>query len=134
MRTLAGPDAHIHFSSLSESSTASLSKDFHQTSEKLADAQCHQQGILDLIKSRGINLDRVCLLDPKAEQALSPEDGDERFYWFLFGVRRPPFLYFCRLSRLTQLPLGNSRCFLFSVSRMRSEFEIRNYRRRPSSR
>lgn len=88
MRTLAGPGAHIHFTSLSTSSAASLSKEFQQNSEELADAQCHRQGILDLMKSRGISLDRVCLLDPKAEQALSPEDGDERFDWFLFGVRR----------------------------------------------
>jgi ribosome biogenesis SPOUT family RNA methylase Rps3 len=33
----------------------------------------------------------VCLLDPKAEHALSPEDGD-RFEWFLFGVQC--FIYF----------------------------------------
>lgn len=93
MRTLAGPGAHIHFTSLSKSSTASLSKEFHQNSENLANTQCHQQGILDLIKSRGVSLDRVCLLDPKAEQALSPEDGDKRFDWFLFGVRIFSFFF-----------------------------------------
>ena len=27
-------------------------------------------------------LEKVCLLDPKAEKVLSPEDGDSRFQWF----------------------------------------------------
>ena len=39
------------------------------------------------MKTSGMELDKVCLLDPKAEAALSPEDGDGRFEWFLFGVR-----------------------------------------------
>jgi ribosome biogenesis SPOUT family RNA methylase Rps3 len=39
------------------------------------------------MEASGIELDKVCLLDPKAEAALSPEDGDGRFEWFLFGVR-----------------------------------------------
>ena len=43
-------------------------------------------GVLDLMKASGVLLDKVCLLDPKAEKALSPEDGDGRFQWFLFGV------------------------------------------------
>jgi len=38
------------------------------------------------MKASGVELDKVCLLDPKAETALSPEDGDGRFEWFLFGV------------------------------------------------
>jgi ribosome biogenesis SPOUT family RNA methylase Rps3 len=48
--------------------------------------------VLDLIKDNdaaggtGKRLERVCLLDPKAEQELSPEDGDGRFEYFLFGV------------------------------------------------
>ena len=39
------------------------------------------------MEASGIELDKVCLLDPKAENALSPEDGDGQFEWFLFGVR-----------------------------------------------
>ena len=39
------------------------------------------------MEASGVELDKVCLLDPKAETALSPEDGDGRFEWFLFGVR-----------------------------------------------
>jgi len=34
---------------------------------------------------RGVPIEKVCLLDPKAEKELSPEDGDGRFEWFLFG-------------------------------------------------
>ncbi len=34
-----------------------------------------------------VRLDKVCLLDPKAELALTPADGDGVFEWFLFGVR-----------------------------------------------
>ena len=47
---------------------------------------CHQIGVLDLMKASDILLEKVCLLDPKAEKELSPEDGDGRFQWFLFGV------------------------------------------------
>lgn len=41
---------------------------------------------MDLMKQAGIPLEKVCLLDPKAEKELAPEDGDGRFQWFLFGV------------------------------------------------
>ncbi|KXN82872.1 hypothetical protein AN958_02083 [Leucoagaricus sp. SymC.cos] len=90
MRTFAGPGSTIHFASLSKTSSSSLSGEFHSESESLAKVQCHQEGILDLMKTHGISLDRVCLLDPKAEKALSPEDGDGTFDWFLFGVRDNP--------------------------------------------
>ncbi|KAI9628124.1 hypothetical protein KEM48_011802 [Puccinia striiformis f. sp. tritici PST-130] len=45
---------------------------------------CTRLSILDLMKSLGVALEDVCLLDPKAEQELKPEDGS-RFRWFLFG-------------------------------------------------
>ncbi len=130
MRTLAGPGAHIHFTSLSKLSAAFLSREFQQNSEPLANVQCYQQGILDLIKSRGVSLDRVCLLDPKAERGLSPEDGGERFDWFLFGVRRPSplSLSLTKVRRPTRSSVGNSRCFIFSVSQIKWEIEARNYR------
>ena len=47
---------------------------------------------MDLMKNSGISINKVCLLDPKAEQELSPEDGDS-FEWFLFGVRNLPWSY-----------------------------------------
>jgi len=86
MQTLAGPGAEIHFTSLSKSSSSSLSAEFSSTSETLANAQCHTDGVLDLMKAHGKSLDRICLLDPKADKPLSPEDGNGTFDWFLFGV------------------------------------------------
>jgi ribosome biogenesis SPOUT family RNA methylase Rps3 len=84
MRMLAGPAAKIHFTSLSKASRDSLSTVFGSEAG-LADASCHQEGVLELLKAQ-TSLEKVCLLDPKAELALSPEDGDGRFEWFLFGV------------------------------------------------
>ncbi|KAJ7068741.1 SAM-dependent RNA methyltransferase [Mycena amicta] len=86
MRTLAGPSAQIHFTHLSSASRSSLSSVFG-SAEGLADPSCHQAGVLELMKEQvsGAALQKVCLLDPKAEKALAPEDGDGRFEWFLFG-------------------------------------------------
>ncbi|KAG5644472.1 hypothetical protein DXG03_008296 [Asterophora parasitica] len=84
MRILAGELSQVHFTHLSKSSSESLSKTF-QPQAGLADAFCHEIGVMDLIRSRGISLDNVCLLDPKANAALAPEDGDGRFDMFLFG-------------------------------------------------
>ncbi|KAJ7825853.1 SAM-dependent RNA methyltransferase [Mycena olivaceomarginata] len=83
MRMLAGPAAKIHFTSLSKASRDSLSTVFGSEAG-LANASCHQEGVLELLKAQ-TSLEKVCLLDPKAELALSPEDGDGRFEWFLFG-------------------------------------------------
>jgi ribosome biogenesis SPOUT family RNA methylase Rps3 len=93
MRTLAGRDAHVHFTHLSKTSCQSLAATFQtstldQRGSDLVEASCHEYGVLDLIKDNtGTGRERVCLLDPKAEQELSPEDGDGRFEYFLFGVR-----------------------------------------------
>ncbi|KAF8208071.1 SAM-dependent RNA methyltransferase [Mycena galopus ATCC 62051] len=84
MRMLAGPQATIHFTHLSKASRDSLAEVFVPKAG-LADASCHQEGVLELMKEQGTALGKVCLLDPKAEAALSPEDGDGRFEWFLFG-------------------------------------------------
>ena len=64
MQTLAGPDAEIHFTNLSKSSSSSLSAEFSSTSEKFSNSQCHTDGVLDLMKTHGKSLDRICLLDP----------------------------------------------------------------------
>ncbi|TRM67405.1 SAM-dependent RNA methyltransferase [Schizophyllum amplum] len=88
MRSFAGSGSTVHFTNLSEASRASLSDAFAQsTGSALADAQCHRDGILKVLKDKtgSDSLDAVCLLDPKAEKELSPEDGDGRFSWFLFG-------------------------------------------------
>ncbi|KAF5384371.1 hypothetical protein D9615_003484 [Tricholomella constricta] len=85
MRILAGPEAHVHFTHLSKSSSESLSTVFRSSKTGIADAFCHETGVIDLMQSMGVSLDKVCLLDPKAEVALAPEDGDGRFEMFLFG-------------------------------------------------
>ncbi|KAJ3812582.1 SAM-dependent RNA methyltransferase [Lentinula lateritia] len=87
MRKLAGIESQVHFAHLSRNSSRSLNAKFAElASDGQAEAVCHESGVLDLIKERlGGSLEKVCLLDPKAEKELSPEDGDGRFEWFLFG-------------------------------------------------
>lgn len=53
-----------------------------------AKASCLEEGIMHLLEDPNcdLRLENVCLLDPKAETELSPEDGDGRFAGFLFGV------------------------------------------------
>ena len=89
MCTLAGPDASVEFTHLSSAAGAALSNALPPAPAR---ASCHEEGVLALMQSRGIALERVCLLDPKAPEALSPSDGEssaDGFSWFLFGVRAP---------------------------------------------
>lgn len=91
MRTLAGPDAEVHFTHLSQPSINSLSMTFEKPAgdgEMIAKPFCHGIGVLELIHRSpdDMSIEKVCLLDPKAKSELSPEDGDGRFQWFLFGV------------------------------------------------
>jgi len=88
MRILAGQDAKIYFTHLSQSSSDSLAKIFGQapSSDQLAQASCHNISVLDLMTELSVPLEKVCLLDPKAEEQLLPQDGDGRFTWFLFGM------------------------------------------------
>ncbi|KAI0324619.1 DUF431-domain-containing protein [Cubamyces sp. BRFM 1775] len=86
MRTLAGSGATVHFTHLSQSSCSTLESLFAQDADPArAQAYAHQKSVLELMEEKGIPLEKVCLLDPKAEKELSPEDGDGRFEWFLFG-------------------------------------------------
>ena len=99
MCTLAGPDACVAFTHLSSAAAAALSSTLPSTSSSTipantevpgpACASCHEEGVLALMQARGTSLERVCLLDPKAPEALSPSDGGDAggFAWFLFGVR-----------------------------------------------
>lgn len=90
MRTLAGSGSHVHFTALSKSSRDALSNAWSdalpEESQKLAGATGYECSVLELMKQKGIPLEKVCLLDPKGEKDLSPEDGDGRFEMFLFGV------------------------------------------------
>ncbi|KAI0772772.1 DUF431-domain-containing protein [Trametes elegans] len=86
MRTLAGADATVHFTHLSQSSCTTLSTLFAQDADaSKSPAYAHSKSVLELMEERGVPLEKVCLLDPKADKELSPEDGDGRFEWFLFG-------------------------------------------------
>ncbi|CAA7263302.1 unnamed protein product [Cyclocybe aegerita] len=88
MRILAGSTSQVQFTHLSKSSCESLNSIFNASSSSnpgLSAFSCHQQGVVGLMKDLGVPIDQVCLLDPKAEKELSPEDGDGQFQWFLFG-------------------------------------------------
>ncbi|KAK0499029.1 SAM-dependent RNA methyltransferase [Armillaria luteobubalina] len=84
MRMLAGSNSQVHFTHVSKSSADALSSSFTDDNDILATASCFQSGVTDRIKDT-LPIGKVCLLDPKAEKELSPEDGDGRFEWFLFG-------------------------------------------------
>ena len=90
MRNLAGPSSTVRFTHLSRASSTSLAKVFstapENANDSLSQAFAHEDGVLDLMRKSSVPLERVCLLDPKAEKELSPEDGDGDFEWFLFGV------------------------------------------------
>ncbi|KAI0767453.1 DUF431-domain-containing protein [Fomes fomentarius] len=86
MLTFAGLGATVHFTHLSSGSSSTLTLLFAQDKDhKHADAFAHERSVLQLMAEKGVSLQNVCLLDPKAEKELSPEDGDGRFEWFLFG-------------------------------------------------
>ncbi|KAH8990866.1 hypothetical protein EDB92DRAFT_1863676 [Lactarius akahatsu] len=96
MCTLAGPDSFVAFTHLSTAAAAALTTALPpapaaaEETPRTARAECHEQGVLALMQGRGIARERVCLLDPKAPEALAPSDGDAgAFAWFLFGVRLP---------------------------------------------
>ncbi|KAJ3515854.1 hypothetical protein NLJ89_g1498 [Agrocybe chaxingu] len=78
MRILAGSTSQVRFTHLSTSSCESINSIFTGSSSSnagLSAFSCHQQGVVGLMKELGVPIDQVCLLDPKAEKELSPEDG-----------------------------------------------------------
>lgn len=89
MRNLAGPGATVYFANLSLSSAAALRTDL-ESSEPGASSQAAyvatHVGVKGLMEAQKMPIGKICLLDPKAEKELSPEDGDGEFDWFLFGV------------------------------------------------
>ncbi|KAG8917281.1 hypothetical protein FRC01_002563 [Tulasnella sp. 417] len=89
IRSLVGPGHTVRFTHLSRTSVDALQKLWPASTEpatsNVATTQVTEVGVLELMKANNIPLEKVCLLDPKATQGLSPEDGDGRFEWFLFG-------------------------------------------------
>jgi hypothetical protein len=118
MLSLSPPDATVHFTSLSSSSQIALSRAFAPAPNPTvptATAKPHTQDVLSLIKELNIPMERVCLLDPRAEKEIEPEDG-EVFDMFLFGgilgVSSPSFLRLwlasvCDHQRADSVPFHN---------------------------
>lgn len=84
MQTLVGPENQLWFTHLSQSSVAAVRQGWLNT--EADNTKVTTLGVLEAMQREGVQLSSVCLLDPKAEKALAPEDGDGRFQWFLFGV------------------------------------------------
>ncbi|KAH7926926.1 DUF431-domain-containing protein [Leucogyrophana mollusca] len=84
MIRLAGQSASVHFTHLSQNSGISLGDKLASLGHAPASFEIHTESILSVLGQRNIPLSQVCLLDPKAEKALSPDDG-RGFTWFLFG-------------------------------------------------
>lgn len=82
--THADKDARVIYTNLSSTSYQSLSECLEPSEGKAAETQCYREGIMDIINREGIPHDKVCLLDPKAEEEIQPEDFD-KFSHFLFG-------------------------------------------------
>jgi ribosome biogenesis SPOUT family RNA methylase Rps3 len=92
MLTLTAPNSSVHFTSLSQSSIppleeylASKASGSSSTSTSTnVNAGAHPEPILTFLEQQNIPASRVCLLDPRAEKVLAPEDG-ENFDVFLYG-------------------------------------------------
>lgn len=85
MLTLVGPESKVHFTSLSSSSIPPL-ETYLSSKASSSKVGLHTQPVLDMLAARDppIPLERVCLLDPRAEAVLAPEDSD-KFDAFLYG-------------------------------------------------
>lgn len=103
---LAGTSARVLFTHLSQRSCTSLQEKLSSFGGPGASSQVYTQSILELLKNQDVPLSKVCLLDPRAQHKLEPEDGLE-FEWFLFGARRI-FDYSILLLPINLVPvLGN---------------------------
>lgn len=85
MLNLIGPSSHLHFTSLSSTSIPPL-QEYLSSNPASSKLHTHTKPILELLASSNppIPIERVCLLDPRAEKVLAPEDGD-KFDYFLYG-------------------------------------------------
>ncbi|KAH7106871.1 DUF431-domain-containing protein [Auriculariales sp. MPI-PUGE-AT-0066] len=87
MLELAGVGSAVLFTNVSAASIAALQTALGSSAGKdgRSELGTHSEGVLRKMEEHSVPLDKVCLLDPKAELEISPEDGDGRFEWFLFG-------------------------------------------------
>lgn len=86
MITLAGINGRVEFTHLSQNSCSSLNDRLASINEPAASYRVHTRSVMELLEQNNISITRVCLLDPKAQTVLAPEDG-KIFDHFLFGVR-----------------------------------------------
>jgi ribosome biogenesis SPOUT family RNA methylase Rps3 len=96
MRILSGKENVVRFTNLSPTSAEALKESWKTENISatnlengeltVENVEVTTVGVLELMKKHDVPLEKVCLLDPKAVTALSPEDGGGRFEWFLFGV------------------------------------------------
>jgi len=88
MLNLAGLSSTVIFTHLSKSSCEALNDALHANGagEQRAKFEVHTKGVMELMGEREVNLKDVCLLDPKADGDLVPQDGEGELRWFLFGV------------------------------------------------
>ncbi|BGP32335.1 hypothetical protein JCM10296v2_004116 [Rhodotorula toruloides] len=80
----AGEGNTVIFSSLSSSSVKSLSEQLVDRGAREGSFRAETRSVRQLMKEEGVPLEKVCLLDPRAEKGIAPEDGRE-YDWFLFG-------------------------------------------------
>ncbi|GAA5888209.1 hypothetical protein JCM5296_000230 [Sporobolomyces johnsonii] len=83
MLRLAHPSTVI-FSSLSPNSVKSLSEQLIAKGANPNQFRAETRSVQELMQLEGVELNRVCLLDPRAESVVGPDDG-KAFDWFLFG-------------------------------------------------
>ncbi|GAA5893816.1 protein-arginine N-methyltransferase SFM1 [Sporobolomyces salmoneus] len=83
MLRLSAPSTVI-FSSLSPSSVESLRSQLLEKGMDQKRFRVETKSVRELMQEEGVELGKVCLLDPRAEKVVGPEDGGE-FDWFLFG-------------------------------------------------
>jgi len=85
----ATPPSSVLFSSLSAASIDTLQKQLEAPLENGVNAapfELASGAVRDVMARDGVDLSRVCLLDPRAEKEISPEDS-EHFDWFLSAAR-----------------------------------------------
>jgi ribosome biogenesis SPOUT family RNA methylase Rps3 len=81
MLLLASPSPVI-FSSLSPASVSSLGSLLEKRGARPGSYRAETKSVKVLMELEGVPLERVCLLDPRAEKEISPGDREE-FDWFL---------------------------------------------------
>ncbi|TIB79629.1 hypothetical protein E3Q23_00014 [Wallemia mellicola] len=78
-RTLLDEDS-VDLTRLNKSGSSFISPEEGKASE----TECYKEGIMEILQREGISKDKVCLLDPKAEEEIKPEDLNN-FSHFVFG-------------------------------------------------